>query len=325
MCQLTLSRCSFLSQDLKNILDDENRRDFQSKKHVSLDLKHTRFLENILKNSSSEEEDVNFEEQRKHFQGRKHQSLDPKVTFKLDKDRAGHDSDDEFFRPEVRRIIREKRHDSNSIIIDLKDFQNILKEAEEEVDQEEQDEDEEDLAEQRKNFQAQKSMSTESRRSYRFFEMDDLNKKGENIRNSVPFVRQITEDGKPMLEIYRPTTNPIYIYTQVRTLCCFTLFCFTLVGWLAECSSLRDSHVSHCQSLTQVHTIFMLINRYELREEVCDGQRFNSALQYNPINRTHFYCDSMKSRTGIRYGWCRLVFVTNGLVSSGDTVQYKFI
>ncbi|XP_037951628.1 facilitated trehalose transporter Tret1 isoform X1 [Teleopsis dalmanni] len=40
-------------------------------------------------------------------------------------------------------------------------------------------------------------------------------KKNENLRNSVPFIRQITEDGKPKLEVYRPTTNPIYIWTQV--------------------------------------------------------------------------------------------------------------
>lgn len=252
-------------------------------------------MDNILKNSSSEEEDVNFEDQRKHYQARKHQSLDPKVTFKLDKDHLGHDSDDDFDRPELRRIIREKRHDSNSIIIDLKDFQNILKEAEEEVDQEEQDEDEEDLVEQRKNFQAQKSMSTDSRRSFRFFEMDDLNKKGENIRNSRPFVRQITEDGKPMLEIYRPTTNPIYIYTQVRTLS-------SVARWLTECSSLRDWHVSHCLSSSRFH-LHMHINnfnahqisrgaapqmKYGMRYTIRDGQGFNWVSQYNPINRTHF-------------------------------------
>lgn len=47
--------------------------------------------------------------------------------------------------------------------------------------------------------------------------MDDMgSKKSENIRTAVPFVRQITEDGKPKLEVYRPTTNPIYIYTQVN-------------------------------------------------------------------------------------------------------------
>lgn len=48
--------------------------------------------------------------------------------------------------------------------------------------------------------------------------MDEIGrKKGENIRTAVPFVRQITEDGKPKLEVYRPTTNPIYIWTQVST------------------------------------------------------------------------------------------------------------
>lgn len=47
--------------------------------------------------------------------------------------------------------------------------------------------------------------------------MDDMTgRKGENIRTAVPFVRQITQDGKPKLEVYRTTTNPIYYYTQVR-------------------------------------------------------------------------------------------------------------
>lgn len=47
--------------------------------------------------------------------------------------------------------------------------------------------------------------------------MDEMTtgKKNENLRQSVPFVRQITQDGKPKLEVYRPTTNPIYINTQV--------------------------------------------------------------------------------------------------------------
>lgn len=46
--------------------------------------------------------------------------------------------------------------------------------------------------------------------------MDDMTgRKGENIRQAVPFVRQITQDGKPKLEVYRTTTNPIYYYTQV--------------------------------------------------------------------------------------------------------------
>lgn len=46
--------------------------------------------------------------------------------------------------------------------------------------------------------------------------MDDMgDTKGDNLRHAVPFVRQITQDGKPKLEVYRGTTNPIYIYTQV--------------------------------------------------------------------------------------------------------------
>lgn len=50
--------------------------------------------------------------------------------------------------------------------------------------------------------------------------MDDMTgRKGENIRQAVPFVRQITQDGKPKLEVYRTTTNPIYYYTQVSFVC----------------------------------------------------------------------------------------------------------
>lgn len=66
----------------------------------------------------------------------------------------------------------------------------------------------------RKQFQQSRSTSTASKKSISFFDME-LTNRDDNIRNSVPFVRQITEDGKAKLEIYRPTTNPIYIYTQV--------------------------------------------------------------------------------------------------------------
>lgn len=51
-------------------------------------------------------------------------------------------------------------------------------------------------------------------------------RKGENIRQAVPFVRQITQDGKPKLEVYRTTTNPIYYYTQVSVdVLLFSLHC----------------------------------------------------------------------------------------------------
>uniref|UniRef100_A0A1L8DF37 Facilitated trehalose transporter Tret1 n=2 Tax=Nyssomyia neivai TaxID=330878 RepID=A0A1L8DF37_9DIPT len=180
-------------KDLKH-LRDSDRRDFQSKKHVSLDLRHTRFLDSILKESSSDEE---FKDNRQHFQARKHQSLDPKVKFKFDKEPQS--SSDEDYEAEVKSLIREKRYDTNSIIIDLKDLSS----------------EDEDLIDTRKNFQQQRQISIQSQKSARYFEMDELRKKDENLRNTIPFVRQITEDGKPMLEIYRPTTNPIYIYTQV--------------------------------------------------------------------------------------------------------------
>lgn len=76
--------------------------------------------------------------------------------------------------------------------------------------------DDEDQLAKRKSFQQHKSISTDSRKSIRFYDMES-GMKDENLRSSVPFVRQITEDGKPKLEVYRPTTNPIYIYTQVST------------------------------------------------------------------------------------------------------------
>lgn len=64
--------------------------------------------------------------------------------------------------------------------------------------------------------------------------MDEIGrKKSENIRQSVPFIRQITEDGKPKLEVYRPTTNPIYIWTQVRAMKNFVLIgvnCVYVIG-----------------------------------------------------------------------------------------------
>lgn len=74
--------------------------------------------------------------------------------------------------------------------------------------------DDEDFVQTRKQFQQARSVSTASKKSISFFDME-LTSKDDNIRNSIPFVRQITEDGKAKLEIYRPTTNPIYIYTQV--------------------------------------------------------------------------------------------------------------
>ncbi|XP_026842496.1 facilitated trehalose transporter Tret1 isoform X1 [Drosophila persimilis] len=187
-------------KDLKHILANDNRRQFQAKKHVSLDVKGTRFLQDLLKESSSEEE---FHKTRREFQGRKHQSLDPRVTFKLDKVLQGSstDSDEEGDDPEHKRLIHRPKDITKPLIIDLKDLES---------------ESDEDFHTSRQHFQQQRSISTDSRKSRRPYEMDEMgNKRGENIRHAVPFVRQITEDGKPKLEVYRPTTNPIYIWTQV--------------------------------------------------------------------------------------------------------------
>lgn len=85
--------------------------------------------------------------------------------------------------------------------------------------------DDEDFVQTRKQFQQARSVSTASKKSISFFDME-LTSKDDNIRNSIPFVRQITEDGKAKLEIYRPTTNPIYIYTQVRSTCDVVIFFF---------------------------------------------------------------------------------------------------
>lgn len=60
-----------------------------------------------------------------------------------------------------------------------------------------------------------------------------MSNKDDNIRNSIPFVRQITEDGKAKLEIYRPTTNPIYIYTQVSQVCNM----FKFLNYFPQCDN----------------------------------------------------------------------------------------
>lgn len=45
-----------------------------------------------------------------------------------------------------------------------------------------------------------------------------MNMKATEEDRSLPYVRQISICGAPQLEVYRPTTNPIYIYTQVSNL-----------------------------------------------------------------------------------------------------------
>lgn len=135
-------------KDLKTILANDNRRQFQSKKHVSLDLKGTRYLKDLLKESSSEEE---FRKNRREFQGRKHQSLDPRVSFKLEKVLQGSstDSDEENDDVEHKRLIYRPKDITKPLVIDLKDLES---------------ESEEDYVSSRQHFQQQRSISTDSRK-----------------------------------------------------------------------------------------------------------------------------------------------------------------
>ncbi|XP_065087392.1 facilitated trehalose transporter Tret1 isoform X2 [Ochlerotatus camptorhynchus] len=184
-----------LIKELRHLLATDNRRQFQGKKHVSLDVQSSKVLEELLKASSSEDD---FEHQRKQFQERKHKSLDARhISFKFEKEPSPSSSEEDF-EPST-SLLKIDADITKPVVIDLKDLDSS---------------EDEDYISSRKHFQQSKSMSTDSRRSIRFFEME-MGTKEENIRTAVPFVRQITEDGKPKLEVYRPTTNPIYIWTQV--------------------------------------------------------------------------------------------------------------
>lgn len=157
----------FSSQDLNHLLADDDRKAFQSKKHVSLDIKHSKILEKILRGSSSDEEFEEFQDRRKQFQSRKHKSLDARVKFNLDKGKGSkHDtkndikeeepstssSESEYDTEGKRLYQRERIHDfSKPIVIDIKDL-------------ELSEEDEEDYISARESFQKQKSLSCDSRR-----------------------------------------------------------------------------------------------------------------------------------------------------------------
>ena len=137
-------------KDLRTILAHDNRRQFQAKKHVSLDLKGTRYLQDLLKDSSSEEE---FRKNRRDFQGRKHQSLDPRVSFKLEKVLQGssEDSDEENDDVEQKRLIHRPKDITKPVVIDLKDLES---------------ESEDDYVSSRQHFQQQRSISSDSRKRF---------------------------------------------------------------------------------------------------------------------------------------------------------------
>lgn len=126
---------------------NDNRRQFQAKKHVSLDIRGTTFLEDLLRDSSSEED---FRKTRKDFQGRKHQSLDPRVSLKLKGNLASGSSTDseEESAPEQKRLIKRYKDITKPVIIDFKDLES----------------DDEDYISARQAFQAQRAASIDSRK-----------------------------------------------------------------------------------------------------------------------------------------------------------------
>lgn len=97
---------------------DGDRGGYQSKKHVSLDVKSSKQLENLLKGSGSSEDE--FESQRKAFQARKHKSLDPRhISFKLDKEPTPSESSDEDYDCERTSLLQIDPDITKPVVIDL--------------------------------------------------------------------------------------------------------------------------------------------------------------------------------------------------------------
>lgn len=143
----------------------DDRRAFQSKKHVSLDIKNSRILERILNGSSSEEE---FTTNRKHFQSRKHQSLDARVKLNLNKQSRKRSESISEEDDEGDKLIFEKIHDfSKPIVIDFKDLEPSEDDDDDETDEEEDEEQgklDPEFTKNRKSFQQQRTISVDSRK-----------------------------------------------------------------------------------------------------------------------------------------------------------------
>jgi len=106
-------------KDLRAYLDGDERINYQSKKHVSLDVKSSKQLENLLKGSGSSEDE--FESQRKSFQARKHKSLDPRhISFKLDKEPTPESSSEEDYDCERTSLLQIDPDITKPVVIDLK-------------------------------------------------------------------------------------------------------------------------------------------------------------------------------------------------------------
>lgn len=103
---------------------DGDRGNFQSKKHVSLDVKSSKQLGTLLKDSRVQSTEDEFENQRKAFQARKHKSLDPRhISFKLDEEKEPSpsvSSDDEDFDCDRTSLLMIDPDITKPVVIDLK-------------------------------------------------------------------------------------------------------------------------------------------------------------------------------------------------------------
>lgn len=105
------------------MLANDNRKHFQAKKHVSLDVtkfQASKVYEDLLKGSSSSEE--TFEDQRKEFQARKHKSLDARhISFKLEKEPTpSTSSEEEEYGFDQKRLLHIDPDITKPVIIDFK-------------------------------------------------------------------------------------------------------------------------------------------------------------------------------------------------------------
>lgn len=130
----------------------DDRQQFQTKKHVSLDVNGTRRLQDFLKDTSPKESAIEkeFQRNRRDFQGRKHQSLDSRVTLRLHRILQGDASDSEE-ENELKHLIHRSKDINEPIVIDIKNL-------------EVSEESEEDYISAREHFQQQISISIDSRK-----------------------------------------------------------------------------------------------------------------------------------------------------------------
>lgn len=103
---------------MHQLLSSDARRQFQAKKHASLDPRSSKQLKQLLRRQDSSSSDE-FLNSRSEFQSRKHKSLDNRhIRFALDNDNEPESDDDEFV--ERSSLLKIDPDITKPVIIDLK-------------------------------------------------------------------------------------------------------------------------------------------------------------------------------------------------------------